>query len=371
MPSVDTIQRLADRVAEAAESPGNQARREAPPPRITVYLENIGWTQLFGYDVNRYYDDPAFNCTMQLRQKLYAFETFADDTPIDTTLSAALGWYFDLPCVGLDVTHEPNGVPHIRDDHPLRRSPDLALLGRHNFYVTGDMPRVFNLYEGLGELTDGRFTVAFPRWERGPLDMAILLRGYEALMADALERPRFVHDLLRYLVEERIRWWDAFCAEFGISERAAGIADDWLNVPFVSPAFVEEFVLPRYLELQAYHGRIPHVHSCGNQVPLQHLLLRLDTLESIEINHWTSLADTVRNVPPTRHLAIALLNTDVELQAEADQEAQLRDIRERCRGRRYHLVGSALQKVHDDYAEDIRRIQHWIALAKRLLRCEA
>jgi len=105
-----------DRVAEAVESPANQTRHEAPDPRVTVYLENIGWTQLFGYDVNRYYDDPAFNCAMQLRQKLYAFETFDDDTPIDTTLSAALGWYFDLPCVGLDVTHQPNGVPHIRDD---------------------------------------------------------------------------------------------------------------------------------------------------------------------------------------------------------------------------------------------------------------
>ena len=368
MASNDELRRLMDQVAEAVESPGNQARREAPEPRITVYLENIGWTQLFDYDVNRYYDDPAFNCAMQLRQKLYAFETFDDDTPIDTTLSAALGWYFDLPCVGLDVSHEPNGVPHFRDDHPLSRSPDLALLGRHNFYVTGDMPRVFNLYEGLGELTDDRFTVAFPRWERGPLDMAILLRGYEALMADAVARPQFVHDLLRYLVEERIRWWDAYCAEFAVSDRTAGIADDWLNVPFISPAFFEEFVLPRYLELQDYHGRIPHVHSCGNQAPLQHLLLQLETLESMEVNHWTSLADTVRNVPPTKHLAIALLNTDVELQPEPEQEAQLREIKGLCRGRRYHLVGSALQKVHDDYAEDIRRTQHWIALARRVLR---
>jgi len=362
-----SIERLMDRVFEAIESPRNQARLDAPEPRVTVYLENIGWTQLFDYDVNDYYEDPLLNCELQLRQKLYAFEQFDDDTPIAATLSAAIGWYFDMPCVGLAVTHEPNGVPHIREDHPLRKSPDLALLGRHDFYVTGDMPQVFTLYEKLQEHTKGRFKVHFPIWERGPLDLAVQLRGYEQLMADVAERPQFVHDLMRYLCEERMRWWDAYCQEFGVSDRAAGIADDWLNVPFISPAFFEDFCLPRYLELEAFHGRVTHLHSCGNKAPLQHLIRKIETLDCYEVNHWTPLDATCRNVPPTKFLTIALLNADVLIQPEAEQAAQLRTIRRLCQGRSYNVIGSALMKMHDDYAEDIRRTQRWIALAKEVL----
>ena len=43
-------------------------------------------------------------------------------------------------------------------------------------------------------------------WWRGPLDLAIQLRGYEALMVDISERPAFVHDLLRFITEQRCRW---------------------------------------------------------------------------------------------------------------------------------------------------------------------
>jgi len=367
-PSTENIERLMSRVEEAVESPRNQARREARTPRIRVYLENIGWTQLFDYDINDYYSNPMLNCELQLRQKLWAFEHFDDDTPITAELNASTGMYFDFTVIGLAVRHEPDGVPHIQDNHPLRYEPDLGLLTRHDFYVSGEMPRVFTLYETLQGLTRGRFNVVFPRWERGPLDMAVQLRGYKALMADVVERPQFVHDLMRYLCGERMRWWDAYCQELGVADRAAGIADDWLNVPFISPAFFEEFCLPRYLELQEYHGRITRLHSCGNKAPLQHLMRRIKTLTEHEVNHWTPLNETIQNVPPTMSLSIALLNTDVLLQSEGEQEAQLRQIRELCRGRRYEVVGSALMKVHDDYAEDIRRAQRWIDLAKRILR---
>jgi len=365
-----SIQELLDRVAEAAASAENARRQAAPNPRIRVYMENIGWTQLLDYDMNDYFADPARNCELQLRQKLYAFETFDDDTPITLDLLARVGHYFDMTVAGHEVEHGADGVPVIQEDHPLRRTPDLSLLPRHNFYVSGEMPRVFNLYEGLQELTEGRANVVFPRWERGPLDMAIQFRGYTQLMADVVERPEFVHSLLGFLTEERMRWWDSYVAELGVTDRSGGIADDWLNVPFISPGFFEEFLLPRYLELERYHGRLTCLHSCGNKAPLQPLIRRLETLTDYEVNHWTDLRETCLNVPPTRSLTIALLNADVLIQDEAAQAAQLREIRELCRGRRYEVVGSALMRMHDDMGEDIARAQRWVALAKRVLRDE-
>jgi hypothetical protein len=232
------------------------------------------------------------------------------------------------------------------------------------------MPRTFTLYEGFQELTDGRMNVIFPRWERGPLDMAVQFRGYDQLMGDVAERPEFVQDLLGFLCDERMRWWDIYLGEFGLTDRSGGIADDWLNVPFISPGFFEEFVLPHYLALERYHGRLTRLHSCGNKVPLQPLIRRLETLTDYEVNHWTDLRETCLNVPPNRFLTIALLNADVLVQDEAAQEAQLREIRELCRGRRYEVVGSALMRMHDDIEEDLARAQRWIALAKRVLRDE-
>jgi hypothetical protein len=363
----EAIEVLIAKVLEAVESPKNQARRAAPMPRISAYLENIGWTQLLGYDINDYFSDPLLNCELQLRQKLWAFEHFADDTPISADLSASTGMYFDFTLEGMAVTHAPNGVPHIRDDHPLRRRPDVGLLSRHDFRVSGEMPRIFALHGKLQELAGGRFRVGFPRWERGPLDMAVQLRGYEQLMADAAERPQFVHDLMRFLVEERIRYWDAYREEFGVADRVAGIADDWLNVPFISPRFFEEFCLPRYLELQDYHGRTPWLHSCGNKAPLLHLIRRMETLADYEVNHWTPLEAVCREAPPDKSLSVAILNADVLVADEAAQEAQLRQIKALCAGRRYCVVGSALMKMHDDLEEDIRRAQRWIALARRVL----
>jgi len=361
---------MIEHLLDAQASKENTRRLKAPNPRIRVYLENIGWTHLFGYDMNDYFSDPALNCELQLRQKLYAFENFDDDTPITPDLLARVGHYFDMTVAGLEVEHGADGVPVIQEDHPLRQTPDLGLMPRHNFFVSGEMPRVYTLYEGLSELTEGRLNVVFPTWERGPLDMAVQFRGYDRLMMDVAERPDFVHSLLGFLTEERMRWWDTYCSEFGVTDRAGGIADDWLNVPFISPGFFEEFVLPRYLELERYHGRLTRLHSCGNKVPLQHLIRRLQTLEDYEVNHWTDLRETCQNVPPTRFLTIALLNSDILLQDESEQEAQLVEVRELCRGRRYEVVGSALMRMHADMAEDIARTQRWIALAKRVLRGE-
>ena len=96
--------------------------------------------------------------------------------------------------------------------------------------------------------------------------------------------------------------------------------------------------------------------------------MAFETLESHEVNHWTPLAATVRNVPPTKWLTIALLNADVLVQSEVEQQAQLREIKELCLGRRYCVIGSALMKIHDDYEADLRRAERWIELARAILR---
>ncbi|MEW6354785.1 MAG: uroporphyrinogen decarboxylase family protein [Planctomycetota bacterium] len=362
----ESVDRLIGTLLDRIADPRHQAKKNVPSPRFTTFLENLGWAQWFGYDMNRFYGESEFNLQIQLRQKLFHLDHFDDDTVVAPNVSASRGMYFEYTVVGMSVRHQPDGVPIIQDDHPLTKKPDLGLLTLHDFTTSGEMPQVFRLYEDLQRLSKDRLTVTFPTWQRGPLDMAIQLRGYEQFIMDTIERPAFVHDLMDYLIEERMRWWDAYCKHFGKTDRTAGISDDWINVPFITPAMFEDFVLPYYLELEKYHGKIVNVHSCGNKVPVQKMLLRLKTLPAHEVNHWTDLEATCRNIPPDKHLYISILNTEVLLADEEKMERDLRRIVALCRGRSYNVVAQAIEKVNDDMADDIAQVERWIAVAKRV-----
>ena len=363
------IARLIDDLEARLASPAQARRARAPEPRIYTYLENLGEIQLFGYNYNRYLSDAAFNCEMQLRQRLFHLDNFEDDTVFTPSVSAAVGMYFEFELIGAGVKYQDDGVPVYQQDHPLRASPNLALVHRHDFRSDGVMQRIFQLADDLERLVQKRLEVRFPLWERGPLDMAIHLRGYENIIADTAERPDFLHGLLKLLTDERIRWWDAYCAFSGRKDRACGIADDWINAPFISPEIFEEFLLPRYLELEAYHGGLPRLHSCGNKAPMQKLMARLKTLPAYEVNHWTSLEETLANVPADKFLTIRLLNADVLLADECKMRVDLQRIASLCRGRRYSVCAEAIQRMHADIREDIEQVKRWLQLARQVL-CE-
>jgi len=365
---MDNLEELIGMLLMEIESPRNQAKRNLPAPRITSYLENLGWVQYFQYDMNEFYNNAAFNCEMQIKQKLCQFERFDDDTMLNSSISASTGMYFEYTLFGMEVKHQSDGVPLIQNDHPLTKTPNLRLLNRHDFYTTGEMPHIFRLWDGLQAISRGRLSVGFPTWGRGPLDLAIQLRGYEQFIEDTRERPQFVDDLMRYIIEERMRWWDAYCKHFNIQHRGAGIADDWLYVPFISPAIFQDVVFPYYLELEKYHGQIGGVHSCGDKAPFFNLLEELKGFGGHEVNHWTDLEAAIRNSSEDKYLSIALLNTDVLLATKEEMEAELRRIKSVCKGRNYGITASAIEKVHDDFEDDIRQVQMFLDIARRVLR---
>jgi hypothetical protein len=344
------------------ERPEVKARATRPDPHVSIYWENLGWAQLLDFDMNRFYDDLPFQIVTNVRMKLWHAAHFDDDSGIDSSMGPNVGMYWDYTLVGMRVRHQPDGVPIIQDDHPMRRSPDLKLLRRHDFLTSGEMPRLLRYYDEMKRLTGDRVKVVFPTWGRGPLDMAMQLRGYEGFIDDIAERPRFVHDLMRGLVEERIRWWDAYQEHFATTDKSCGLADDWVNVPFISPAMFRDFVLPYYLELERYHGAIPGFHTCGDQAPIQKLLLQNRSLRDFEVTPWTSLERTLENVPADKKLTVHVRNTEVLLSDEAGTRRRIRRIRELCEGagRWYQICGQALSKVHDPMDEDVRRARAWI-----------
>jgi hypothetical protein len=362
------IDALTDRVVEAIESPRNRARGGRQPGIVFNTEDPIIWSHVFGFDANVYFTDAAFYLEHQLLQKLWRWDNFDDDDmPITRDITAWLGHYPEYTYLGIEVPFSPRGVPLIQTDHPMTRNPDLGLLKPIEPWVSGWMPRTLQWYDTLRDMAGDRLGVGFGMtWNRGCLDIAMALRGYEGFVEDMMVRKPFAHDLLKFLVEQRCRWYDAYYERFGIARGPVGFADDWINVPFITPGMFEEFLLPRYLELEAYHGGIWSIHSCGDQVPVQKYLLQIESLGAVEVSPWTSLTDTLANVPATKHIQVSLHPNDVLHAGEEEMEAQLRFIMESCQGRPYGIGTSGLTPTSPDIDVFIAKIRTWTGIARRL-----
>lgn len=366
----DRIAVLTEKVLEACASPRNKERGPRQPAIVFNTEDPIIWSHVFGFDANAYYTDPELYLEYQLLQKLWRWEHFDDDdAPIGPDIRAWLGYYSEYTYLGMSVEFTSRGVPLIQTDHPMTRDPDMRLLKPIEPWVSGWMPRTLEWYEAIRELADPRLGVWFGMaWDRGCLDLAMALRGYEGFVEDMQLRPSFAHDLLKFLVEQRCRWYDAYYERFGLEKGAAGVADDWINVPFITPRMFGEFLLPRYLELEAYHGRLWNIHSCGDQVPVQKYLLQVKSLGALEVSAWTSLERTLENVPAEKYLQISLHPNDVLHASAQEMEAKLRHIMELCQGRPYGICTSGLTPTSPDIGVFIEKIRTWTGIARRLRR---
>ena len=357
-----------DQITAAAASPQNTTRLNRQP-KVTFALEEpMTWVRLWNLDTPRYYSDPLYYIEITLKQKLWRWEHFPEDNqPLIAEIPASLSMYPEFTFIGMELYFSPEGIPTIQTDHALARSPDLSLLKPVDFKTSGWMPRVLRWWDDIHRIIDDRLKVTNAMiWWRGCLDLAMQLRSYERLIEDVADRPQFVHDLMKFLTEQRCRWWEAYYRHFGLKVQPTDIGDDWLNVPFISPVFFRDFILPRYLELEAFHGGIASIHSCGDQTPLQRYLLQIQSLNILEVSPWTSLEKSLENIPASKKLMIGLHPNEV-LYATAEQmERKLNGIEAACAGRRYDIGTSGLTPVLETEQAFINQINLWTQIVRKV-----
>jgi len=353
---------------EGCASPRNKQKGGAQPA-ITVGLEEpICWVKLFGCDIKRFFTDAAYHAEQIIKYRLWRFRNIADDAPLEGSLTASFGYYNEYTFCGMDVQFNADGVPVIDGGHPMTRSPDISLLAPVDFYSSGCMPRLLRWREELEGVTENRLAVRMAAWWRGPLDLAVQLRGYESLMSDAAENPGFVHSLMRWLTEQRMAWFTAYNKHFGLPGAPMGIGDDWINIPFITPSFFEEFILPHYRALEDFHGGISAVHSCGNQTLVQPYLMSLPTLRTLEVSPWTSLEGTIRQVPGDYFLIVTSHPNDVLYSSPAAIREKLSRVRSLCEGRRYAISTSGLTPQPGPSCEKVflDKIHVWLDIAQNI-----
>lgn len=374
LPASELVGTLTERVAQRRLLQEEQDRAAGGKRvRIFSYMENIGWPPLFGYDMNRFYQEPEFMLETELRQRLFWLDNSEGDDLPGLWLCPTTGFYWDITLFGQRIRTAPDGVPEFLP-HPLADKPDLALLPAWDFNTSGDMPILHRQYRELRRLSQERYggavTVGFPVFHRGPLDVAIQMRGYENFIMDIQERPEFVHALLAHIVRERVRWNRERAAWLGETFPPATtfIADDWINPPFISPTIFREFAVPAFQAIQQAEGPVTGFHTCGPLTPLiNDLLTALPGIDVLDVSGWNDLAALDAVVAPGKTFHCQMKNTFVLSGTVAEHRALLKVIKDISARRPVSICAQAIVKLHDTYEDDLARMNAFIRLAREQL----
>jgi hypothetical protein len=362
------------REAKQAEQAELDARYGRDRLRMTSYMENLGWPGLFGYEMQPYLEDADFTIEQHLRQQIFWADNVDDDTLPGTEISPTLGMYWDMTLFGQEVRHTAIGVPEFLP-HPFRRALDLETLGHFDFHETGVMPRTLAKYQRMGEILRDEYgdalSLTFPCFHRGPLDVYVQLRGYEQFLEDAADRPAQLREGLLFLADERLRFArerQRFLGEAALP-RATFVADDWVNLPFLSPALFRDFVAPAYRRIRENEGPVAGFHTCGNLLALvEDLVAVFPELASLDVSGWNDLRAVDARVPASLSLSAAFIPTVVLGDVPAEQRQRLEAIAEVGRRRHVSAVTGGLTNMYPTYEEMLARLGRFLAQAREIFR---
>jgi uroporphyrinogen-III decarboxylase len=219
------------------------------------------------------------------------------------------------------------------------------------------------------ELYGGAVKVSFPAFRRGPLDIYVQLREYQGFIEDCAEDPEYAHRLLDSIVDTRIRY-NRLATEF-LGEAPPGIQsmdDDWVNVPFISPAMFDEFAAPAYRKVQKAEGPILRFHTCGVYGPVLGSLLGVyDKLESMDVSGWNDLTDVDGAARADVKFDVAYVNTFVLTGSPEQHRAKLEEAKKVAGRRRINLHSQAIVKLLGTIDDSLVAMNRFIDLARNIM----
>jgi uroporphyrinogen-III decarboxylase len=251
------------------------------------------YSRLFGYNLKEVFTDARTYLCFTFKQIIWNYENLHHDAaPSKIILINQLG-FFAPSLFGMMPVYADDAVPWIKGP-AIKERGDLIKLRRPDFYGSGLSPLVHKMYEEARTLLPDDFQVEFTTWLTGPFSLLFHLRGLMDMAIDMIEDSRFVHEMMTFATECMRDWWIERARFLGQDHLEPLImGDDEVNVPIMSPAQYEEFVLPYETRLSKYFGGIDYWHSCGNCTPLLPLLARLPNLRMMDVGPWTALQPAV------------------------------------------------------------------------------
>ncbi len=373
------IDPLIEKVKEIALSERNlRLKKELPRVAVMVGIGRSFLSRINGYDMVEFYRDPSVRVWGYLKNKLYLFENFPDDTVVDPSIGYDYGaaGTLESEMLGIPSVFVKEKDPFVAVQPNIIEYGDLKKLQIPDFFSTGPMPLIHEQYDEVCKIVDRRLDVSFPGWVRGPWSLACFLRGFTQLYMDIIDEPGFVADLLDFTVEARMSWEKQRSEFLDLSYKEpenmfTNCYDDYRRVhvsdqysdevdgALVSPAVYEELLYPSEQKLANFYGGVRYYHSCGNLTPLLPKLTTLTGLNILHISSWTDLAKARDLTGDEVTLQIALHPEDDVINATEEQiRAKTREILETVGSRKTWICADAV------YGGDIDGVKKWLQITR-------
>jgi uroporphyrinogen-III decarboxylase len=147
----------------------------------------------------------------------------------------------EAEALGQRVIYPSEGIPDIDRNQLLISTPsDLDRIKAPDPFKSGRMPWVREINKHYLEMTGKLERVYFS----GPFSIAANIRGYENLVMDMFERPRFVHRLFKFLCDDVIvPFIEVMRSEAGNNSLIIDGRDAWASPPMITLDMMDEYVV--------------------------------------------------------------------------------------------------------------------------------
>ena len=337
---------------------------------VTFDIQRPLWAKQIGFSLDRYYHDPKYYLVNYLKMKVKKFRELPDDTPIDNMIPIYLGQGFEASLFGQKINYIQDKDPWIDHSPLVRKESDVDSLQIPDFFDTKTMGQAHLFYQEIKKIVGDCFEVIFPKWLRGPIGVAMYIRGHENFLVDIIMDKELAHKILRLVVESTIKYQKQRAEFLHQSVIADDLFNDDVGAPFLKPEHFFEFSLPYERELCDFYGGIYYWHSCGDITALVPEIINLLPIELLDIG--VSIRDKSRAIEYVNKdiaLEIRIPPTSIVQKSKMELEAQIAKILNICyekEVKRFVLRCSGMTGFLG-VEKDLRRAREWIYLTRRML----
>lgn len=374
-----SLRKLIDEVSLVGRQQTNK-NRQTKRIRIMIGIGRAALARKLGFNLVDYFQDPDYCLEYQLEQKLFLHDNFdRADNHVDAAIGIDFGVALEASLFGQQVLFYPGKDP-MYGEPIIRKEDDLDKLKYPNFYKSGLMQEVHRFYSRFKSLVGTKLKVTFPSLPRGPWSMAWMLRGFNQLCYDLVDRPIFVHHLMDFVTNARIRFEQDRARFLGedfkdkkyrwkygyVDYRPANYSDlynDEVDGNLFSQKVYKEFILPYEKKLANFYGGIRYYHSCGNLGPLLDNIRSLPGLEKIHISAWTDIETAKRKLP--RHIRLQKCMKSEEDIFLCDEKQMIEKLNNILRFSRNVMMDICADAIHSP-SSDLEKVKLWLDIACEL-----
>lgn len=335
---------------------------------FTVAPDNSFWSALFNTSLKEFYSDPFVHLLLQLKIKIFTYRNFKDDTYLKKEIYIWFSIISSLSFFGPPVSFFDNREPVLHGRPILANPDDLEKMEFPDFKKSGLMPRIHMYYEELNAFLKGRFKVMFPQWARGPYAIAIHLRGFENFLMDTIERPEFVHKLMRFITDARKKWFVDRSEYIKEPIPMGKLYNDEIDSSIISPSTYNEFIYPYEKELSEFHNGISYYHSCGNTTQFMEQIAKIPRLEYAHVSPWSDVDKALKAYSDQTALDIVLNPLDDCYTASEEEMAEkIRQTVYKCGEKKRYSIRIDGFQPFAGIEKDTHKIVTWSKVAREIL----